>query len=335
MTMEGWAERPSGLWVPERDAAEETLGCDLFAGAGGFSLGMQYGGIDVVCATDNEPTATMTYLWNLGKPDCQLVFTDPEAEATWDAAIAREKRRTMEQGISPEHDLSPGTGFDGDWIGSAHRASSGEEGGCRGFLFGDVAKVTGDQLLQVCGADRIDVVFGGPPCQGLSGSNVRACLEDPRNGLLWEFMRLVDELRPEVFMMENVPQILTAGKGGLFEGLAAMGTSSGYTVVANILDASNFGVPQYRRRAFIVGSRSGARPFSFPQPSHWPMVRRPDGVNTTMQLSYEQRELHEERERIGHGGVSYDPVTQTWQIADEEEAPEAAAPEPQRDLFSE
>jgi DNA (cytosine-5)-methyltransferase 1 len=114
---------------------------------------------------------------------------------------------------------------------------------------------------------HIDVVIGGPPCQGFSLIGKRAS-DDPRNWLVFHFARLVAELKPAYFVMENVPGMAhaSAEKESLVDALVAVFTSSGYSVGAPLLlNARDFGVPQDRRRLFLIGARKGKKPVSAPE----------------------------------------------------------------------
>lgn len=104
-------------------------------------------------------------------------------------------------------------------------------------------------------AGSVDVVYGGPPCQGFSQIGPRA-LDDPRNDLYKEFIRLLDALRPPVFLIENVPNMLLLAKGRFREEVLAALTDVGYTNSAvSVIDADDFGVPQTRSRAIFFGVR--------------------------------------------------------------------------------
>lgn len=134
---------------------------------------------------------------------------------------------------------------------------------------GDAATVTAEQLLQSAGQgwsrhggsgsppDAIDCLFGGPSCQGFSTiGNQR--LDDPRNGLLAHFGRLVGEVRPRYFVLENVPGLVSAPYKRLLAELRSQLAAAGYeTSDPWMLDAADFGVPQTRRRVFLVGWRRG------------------------------------------------------------------------------
>lgn len=114
----------------------------------------------------------------------------------------------------------------------------------------------GNQVRRIAGiGDRtIDVVVGGPPCQGFSLIGKRV-LEDPRNALVFHFVRLVRELSPRYFLMENVPGMVTGDHTQLFEELLVAFQGAGYRPSRQILNAAHYGVPQDRSRLFIVGVR--------------------------------------------------------------------------------
>jgi DNA (cytosine-5)-methyltransferase 1 len=102
---------------------------------------------------------------------------------------------------------------------------------------------------------EVDLVFGGPPCQGFSQIGPRD-LKDPRNLLYLEFARVLKALKPKVFVMENVPNMV-AMKNGHFRDLilAALKGAGYHNTILTTLTASHFGVPQHRRRVFFVGTR--------------------------------------------------------------------------------
>jgi DNA (cytosine-5)-methyltransferase 1 len=121
---------------------------------------------------------------------------------------------------------------------------------------------------------EIDLVAGGPPCQAFSVANTRT--RGPQNGhtkLVWEFVRVVREIRPPAFILENVPGILGMGDGELVPSLISKFESIGYHVTVMHLNAADFGVPQLRRRIFLVGSTDGV--VRVPRRTHGPSARRP------------------------------------------------------------
>ena len=112
----------------------------------------------------------------------------------------------------------------------------------------------------------VDVVVGGPPCQGFSQKGQRKTINDPRNFLFRYFVGVVKEVLPRYFVMENVPNLLTAESGYFFKEIKALFEKIGYAIDAKILNASDFGVPQDRRRTVIIGKLHSKTPVSFPKP---------------------------------------------------------------------
>lgn len=103
----------------------------------------------------------------------------------------------------------------------------------------------------------IDVIIGGPPCQGFSSANRQEKeKDDPRNKLFFEYLRFVEIIRPKVFVIENVKEILTKDNGYAKNRILEITQELGYNVVVKVLNAADYGVPQIRRRAIFVGIRS-------------------------------------------------------------------------------
>lgn len=102
---------------------------------------------------------------------------------------------------------------------------------------------------------KIDVVMGGPPCQGFSQKGKRLSINDPRNFLFRQFVRFVEEFSPKYFVLENVPNIITTENGFFREEIIKAFNVLGYDVCCGILRAADFGVPQDRRRAVFIGQK--------------------------------------------------------------------------------
>lgn len=130
----------------------------------------------------------------------------------------------------------------------------------------DISRLTGPEVLAAAGATSCDVVIGGPPCQGFSIAG-HMNPDDDRRGLISEFARLVDELWPDYFVMENVPGILAASAEPALADFRGSLESAGYEVGDPwVLSATDFGVPQARKRVFFVGARSGLMMPTVPEP---------------------------------------------------------------------
>ena len=112
--------------------------------------------------------------------------------------------------------------------------------------------------------EKVTVVVGGPPCQGYSQKGQRKTINDDRNFLFRYFVEVVREVQPLYFVMENVPNLLTAENGYFKNEIITLFRDMGYTVNADVLCAANYGVPQNRNRAFIIGKRGGQVPVSMP-----------------------------------------------------------------------
>lgn len=179
---------------------------DLFAGAGGLSLGFEQAGFDVKVAVELDPIHCAVHEFNF--PDCKVIC-------------------------------------------------------------GSVAAMPAERIAALLDERPPDVVFGGPPCQGFSTIGQRM-LDDPRNSLVFHFVRMVRDLKARYFVMENVPGLAMGDHRKLLEELVAEFQSIGYDVLLpwKILNATHFGVPQSRRRLFLIGWRRGERPAAYPEPTH-------------------------------------------------------------------
>jgi DNA (cytosine-5)-methyltransferase 1 len=193
------------------------IGIDLFAGAGGMSLGFEQAGFDVVAAVEIDPVHAAVHSFNF--PDC--------------AVLARSV-----VGLS----------------GPAIRKAAG------------------------IGAKKVDVVFGGAPCQGFSLIGQRV-LDDPRNSLVREFVRIVVELDASYFVFENVKGLTVGRHKAFLEELISLFQEKGYQVVLpwKVLDAADFGVPQHRQRLFLMGAKNGKKLPSYPAALTTPADRRASG----------------------------------------------------------
>ena len=182
------------------------IGIDLFAGAGGMSLGFEQAGFDIAAAVEIDPIHCATHEYNF-----------------------------------------------------PHTTT----------ICASVLDLTGDEIRSrsQLGSREIDVVFGGAPCQGFSLMGKRV-FDDLRNQLVFHYVRLVKELNPKYCVFENVKG-LTLGKHAQFldELIESLG-NAGYDVLTpyQVLNAADYGVPQDRRRLFLIGTRKGLTVPQYPQP---------------------------------------------------------------------
>jgi DNA (cytosine-5)-methyltransferase 1 len=181
-------------------AAEPLTFIDLFSGAGGFSLGLQWAGMQCLAAIDFNESAIETFRHN-----------HPEVPVA---------------------------------------------------LVKDLTKFAPKELDKLLGSTPVDVIVGGPPCQGFSkarqvgGSNSgERLVYDPRRELYREFLKYVAYYQPSVFVMENVPGIRTAAGGAFFTAVQVDSRELGYRVIPYEALAWRFGVPQKRIRQLVIGTR--------------------------------------------------------------------------------
>lgn len=138
---------------------------------------------------------------------------------------------------------------------STYAANFGEDH----TFFGDIALLDDDQI------PHADVVIGGPPCQGFSNLGVKD-VDDPRNQLWKEYLRVVTYARPKVFVLENVERFSKSGEFQLLIDEADHGCISDYELTWGVLLAADYGVAQRRPRTIVIGSRIG--PIPLPAPTH-------------------------------------------------------------------
>lgn len=131
-------------------------------------------------------------------------------------------------------------------------------------LCGDLGSLNPNELKELYGIPQVDVIIGGPPCQGFSIAGKRI-IEDKRNTLYKSFVHFVQCFKPKAFVMENVPNILSMGEGVVKEAILKDFYELGYNVTFRVLLASDYGVPQNRKRAIFVGMLNGE--YKFPEKS--------------------------------------------------------------------
>lgn len=138
------------------------------------------------------------------------------------------------------------------------------------MIVGDVRNLCEFNLKQFLGVSEgeIDLVAGGPPCQGFSINAPIRSLDDARNHLFKDFLRVVSAIKPKAVLIENVTGIVSLGKGTVVEQIYKELDSMGYAVSHKILFAGHYGVPQMRFRTVFIGIRNYNRAISFPTPEY-------------------------------------------------------------------
>ena len=126
----------------------------------------------------------------------------------------------------------------------------------------DITTFSNDKIRQEF--NDVDIIVGGPPCQGFSSANRwQKEMEDPRNKLFFEYIRFVQIIRPKIIMIENVRGLLTRVNGYAIERIKDILGTQDYNISFKVLDASDYGVPQNRKRAIIVGVRKDFKDIFF------------------------------------------------------------------------
>jgi len=132
------------------------------------------------------------------------------------------------------------------------------------LIEGDITKKNIKQkLFDVAKNKNIDIIIGGPPCQGFSYAGKRL-IDDPRNFLYKEFVEMVKKFKPKVVLMENVEGILTSNNGGTYSSIKKNFEQLGYKIYGKKMHAVRFGVPQKRKRVVIIGVKKGNPELYFP-----------------------------------------------------------------------
>lgn len=138
------------------------------------------------------------------------------------------------------------------------------------MIVGDITNLDLEQILSPY-VGKVDVVIGGPPCQGFSQKGQRKTIHDERNFLFKYYVKVVELIRPKYFVMENVPNLLTAEKGYFKHEIEELFYKLGYHLNMGVLNAADFGVPQNRRRAVIIGKQKSDAP-ALPTPTNTPVT---------------------------------------------------------------
>ncbi len=129
-------------------------------------------------------------------------------------------------------------------------------------ICGDITQITYENDIKpLIGDKTIDVIIGGPPCQGMSLSGSRK-FDDPRNKLYLSYIRLVQEIQPKAFVIENVPGLVSLFGGQIKDSIIRKFTDMEYIVEYKIMCSSDYGVPQTRKRVVFVGRKKGS--FEYP-----------------------------------------------------------------------
>lgn len=137
------------------------------------------------------------------------------------------------------------------------------------IITNDIRELSEHEILRLTGlkSGELDLIAGGPPCQGFSINAPIRSLDDQRNHLFKEYLRIAEILHPKAILIENVPGIVSLGKGTVVEAIYMQLEKMGYTVKHKILFAGHYGVPQMRFRTIFIALRDFNK-VDFPEPTH-------------------------------------------------------------------
>jgi len=167
-----------------------------------------------------------------------------------------------------------------------YRANIGDH-----IVYGDITKIPSSEI-----PSNFDILLGGFPCQGFSVANTKRSMEDERNFLYKELMRLIKDKKPKFFVGENVKGLLSMQKGKVIEMIVNDFKSLGYKVDYKLLKASDYGVPQNRERVVIIGNRLGLEN-RFPKPTHGPKKDSKLGIEKYVSVKEACYHLYDVRTR--------------------------------------
>lgn len=241
---------------------------DLFSGAGGFLLGFENKGFEIVLSTDIDEDCKKVHLVN--RPNIP-------------------------------------------------------------FVHADIRTFSNDQLDKYLKGQQIDVLIGGPPCQGfstignrVSSDPIRRAKYDQRNDLFKEYIRILNHIQPKIFVMENVKGIKTRDNGEIFKEIKRTFEETGYEFKCVTLNAVDYGVPQYRERVFFFGTRIGIE-FNEPQATYGENLRPYETVLSAIGDLADKGEEISNHVPLRHGEINirrYQMIPEGGRLPEEDLPPE-------------
>tara|TARA_B100000965_G_C19581038_1_gene753534 strand:- start:792 stop:2021 length:1230 start_codon:yes stop_codon:yes gene_type:complete len=179
------------------------------------------------------------------------------------------------------------------------------------IVLGDIKKVKSKDLPK-----NPDVVIGGFPCQGFSVNNTKRSMEDERNHLYKEMLRIIKDTKPKYFVAENVKGILSLEKGKVIEMIVNDFKKIGYKVDYKLLTAADYGVPQLRQRVFIVGNRIN-KEIEFPEQTHFPKAEKSPQMDLGFPTDHNMQFHISAKEAIKHLAkvpITYKPIKRNKKV---------------------
>ncbi len=162
-------------------------------------------------------------------------------------------------------------------------------------LAGDILEFDDKKIKEIFGKKKVDIIVGGPPCQGFSNANRwQKENDDPRNKLFFEYLKFVKVLSPKVIVIENVRGILSKDGGYAKNRIVTLLNDLGYEVKSEVLNAADFGVPQNRYRAFFVGIKKNQKfdQFNFDLLTKKPTVTVKETISEIYQFEKSKNDFH-------------------------------------------
>jgi DNA (cytosine-5)-methyltransferase 1 len=195
----------------------------------------------------------------------------------------------------------------------------------------DITKLKDEEVVKLVDGRKIDVIIGGPPCQGFSmaGNIGRKFADDPRNMLFKEFVRIVRIVQPTCFVMENVARLYTRLNGETRNEIIDCFEALGYVVEAKVVCASDYGVPQNRSRVLFIGRKTTDKlyPIQFPQKSSKPCPTVKDAIDKYPPLESGQTSNIPNHEAMEHSVQMLEKMSYVKDGGGREDIPEHIRPE--------
>ena len=174
----------------------------------------------------------------------------------------------------------------------------------RHIILGDIKDIKSKDI-----PNNPDVVIGGFPCQGFSINNKKRSMEDERNHLYKEMLRIIKDKKPKYFVAENVKGILSIEKGQVIDLIIEDFKKIGYKVDYRLLTASDYGVPQNRQRVFIIGNRIN-KENPYPEITHYnPLLKKNQQLDLFNSKLKPYVTAKEALEHLANKRISYDPIS--------------------------
>ena len=195
----------------------------------------------------------------------------------------------------------------------------------------DIAQLGEEKIIDLVGQKKVDVVIGGPPCQGFSmaGNIGRRFVDDPRNHLFQEFVRVVRIVSPTCFVMENVARLYTRLGGETRKEIIKCFEDLGYVVEARIVCASDYGVPQNRNRVLFIGRKTDDKEYKvlFPEKSKLPAPTIKDAIEKYPPLESGESSSIPNHEAMVHSAQMIEKMSYVKEGGGREDIPEHIRPQ--------